>query len=58
MKYEGVWDAQKVYRVGDFVTKGGSLWHCSDTNTGVMPGSNSDTWKLAVKHGKDVRERR
>ena len=35
MKYEGVWDAEKVYRVGDFVTDGGSLWHCSDTNIGA-----------------------
>jgi len=50
MKYEGVSDAEKVYRVGDFVTDGGSLWHCSDTNIGVRPGS-SDAWRLAVKRG-------
>ena len=55
MKYEGVWDAEKVYRVGDFVTDGGSLWHCSDTNIGVRPGS-SDAWRLAVKRGRDGRD--
>jgi hypothetical protein len=49
-KYEGVWDAEKVYCVADFVTDGGSLWHCSDTNIGVRPGS-SDAWRLAVKRG-------
>jgi hypothetical protein len=58
MKYEGVWDERKVYRVGDFVTKGGSMWHCFDTNTGVLPGSNSDVWKLAVRAGKDGKDAR
>lgn len=56
MKYEGVWDERAVYRVGDFVTKGGSMWHCFDTNTGVLPGSNSDVWKLAVRAGKDGKD--
>ena len=55
MKYCGVWDDQKVYIVGDFVTDGGSLWHCSDANCGVRPGS-SDAWQLAVKKGRDGRD--
>lgn len=56
MAYQGVWDAGKVYSVGDFVTKSGSLWHCADSNKGVQPGTGN-AWKLAVKRGRD-RERR
>jgi hypothetical protein len=55
LKYQGVWAAEKVYSVGDFVTDHGSLWHCWDTNVGVRPGS-SDTWQLAVQRGKDGRD--
>lgn len=52
LTYQGVWDAEKVYHVGDFVTDHGSLWHCWDANVGVRPGS-SDTWQLAVQRGRD-----
>jgi hypothetical protein len=55
MKYEGVWAAEKVYNVGDFVTDQGSLWHCWDANCGVRPGS-SDAWQLAVRKGRDGRD--
>ncbi len=56
MKYCGVFDATKVYHVGDFVTDGGSLWHCADTNIGARPGS-SEAWQLAVKRGRDGKGR-
>jgi hypothetical protein len=56
MKYEGVWDDQKVYQRGDFVTKDGSLWHCAETHCGIEPGTRPDTWKLAVKRGKDGKD--
>jgi hypothetical protein len=54
LKYCGVWAAEKVYNVGDFVTDHGSLWHCWDGNVGVRPGS-SDTWQLAVQRGRDAK---
>jgi hypothetical protein len=57
LAYQGTWDEQKVYHVGDFVTDGGSLFCCRDSNVGVRPGS-SDAWQLAVKRGKDGRDRR
>jgi len=55
MKYEGVWDPERVYTVGDFVTDDGSLWHCSDACVGVRPGNpgSSQAWRLAVKRGRD-----
>lgn len=56
IKYCGTWDAEKVYSVGDFVTDDGSLWHCSDSNVGVRPGS-SEAWRLAVKRGRDGKGR-
>jgi hypothetical protein len=56
-KYVGVWDHQKVYQRGDFVTRSGCLWHCWETHCGVEPGS-SDTWQLAVKCGRDGKDAR
>jgi hypothetical protein len=55
MKYEGVWDEQKVYRIGDFCTDGGSMFCCRESNVGARPGS-SDAWQLAVKKGRDGRD--
>jgi hypothetical protein len=56
MKYQGVWDSEKVYANGDFVTDDGSLWHCSDVCRGVRPGSGT-AWQLAVKRGRDGNRR-
>ena len=52
--YRGVW-AVGSYRVGNFVTYGGSLWHCDRDNTDTKPGTDASAWTLAVKHGKDLR---
>jgi hypothetical protein len=55
MTYQGTWDVEKVYRVGDFVTNDGSLWHCERECIGVRPPA--ETWVLAVKKGRDGRGR-
>jgi hypothetical protein len=56
MKYCGVWDPEKTYGIGDFVTDDGSIWHCEVQCTGVRPPSS--TWMLACKRGKDGRDKR
>jgi hypothetical protein len=57
MKYCGVFDLQQNYKVGDFVTDDGSLWHCCSPTCGVRPGSMPEIWQLAVKRGRDARGR-
>lgn len=57
MKYCGVFEMERVYSPGQFVTHGGSLWHCQAATVGGRPGS-SDSWRLAVKHGRDIRQGR
>ena len=51
MKYCGVHKGGTVYYLGNFVTHGGSLWHCN-TPTLDVPGT-SDAWTLAAKRGSD-----
>ena len=55
LTYAGVWSPTKAYSAGTFVTHGGGLWYCSDTNVGVQPGNGSSSWKLAVKRGRAER---
>lgn len=52
--YRGVW-AVGSYKRGNFVTFGGSLWHCDRDNTDTKPGTDASAWTLAVKHGQDLR---
>ena len=52
--YRGVW-AVGSYRRGNFVTFGGSVWHCDADNTDCKPGTDPNVWTLAVKRGKDAR---
>ena len=54
-RYVGVWATGKYHR-GNFVTHGGSLWHCN-LDTDRMPGRDAQAWTLCVKHGKDGRDR-
>ena len=49
MKYCGIWEEQREYLRGNFVTTNGSLWH-AEQPTRSRPGSDS-TWRLAVKRG-------
>jgi hypothetical protein len=57
MKYEGVWNSEKAYSAGDFVTDKGSLFICKDGCINVRPGT-SNAWQLAVQRGRDGRDRR
>jgi hypothetical protein len=54
--YKGVHCDGQEYRRGSCVTHGGSMW-IATTDTAERPGRSS-AWKLAVKHGRDVREQR
>jgi hypothetical protein len=55
MKYQGIWDADRTYYVGDFVTNDGSVWHCDQACAGVRPPAS--TWTLACKRGRDAKGR-
>lgn len=55
-KYMGPHVEGTDYRKGDFVTLGGSLWHCN-YQTRARPGEGFD-WTLCVKRGRDARDLR
>jgi hypothetical protein len=50
----GVWKEGETYDKGEWVTHHGSLW-IAQAQTSERPPSN--TWRLAVKSGRDARER-
>jgi hypothetical protein len=54
-KYQGPYEAGRVYVAGDTVTAGGSVWHCAAPTTAARPGDGVTGWQLAVKHGRDLR---
>lgn len=51
----GVW-TERVYQKGDCVTWGGSLWICQ-RETSAKPDSPDSGWRLAVKKGRDGRDK-
>lgn len=51
LKYMGVYRSDKIYLAGNFVTYGGSLWHCNAATSDV-PGEGQN-WTLAAKRGND-----
>lgn len=51
----GVW-TERVYEKGDCVTWGGSLWICQ-RETSAKPDSPDSGWRLAVKKGRDGRDK-
>jgi hypothetical protein len=55
IKYKGVVSEGATYEEGDFVTWGGSIWHC-DEPTSERPREGHKSWTLAVKKGRDYRE--
>ena len=55
--YCGVWSEGTDYRAGDAVTNDGSLWICRRA-CATEPGVDFDSWTLAVKRGRDGRDRR
>jgi integrin beta 3 len=50
----GVYSEEREYATGDAVTWGGSLW-IAQAPTAQKPGQ-SDTWRLAVKRGRDGKD--
>lgn len=55
LPYQGVWKPGQTYSPGQFVTRGGSMWHCRNA-TEEPPGSGGENWELAVKRGKDGKD--
>ena len=51
----GVW-TERVYQKGDCVTWGGSLWVCQ-RETSAKPDSPDSGWRLAVKKGRDGKDK-
>lgn len=54
--YQGVFKQGSRYEQGDAVTFGGSIW-IAQTDTNSRPQTD-DTWKLAVKSGRDGKDAR
>lgn len=52
--YKGVYEQDESYEPDDMVTFGGSVW-VAGAETKSKPGTD-DTWKLAVKKGRDGRD--
>lgn len=52
--YRGVFDERETYDAHDMVTWGGSVW-AATASTKAKPGSD-DTWRLAVKKGRDGKD--
>jgi len=55
LQYCGVYVGGKSYGIGDAVTSDGSLWICR-ADTAAKPGADG-AWQLAVKRGRDARDR-
>ncbi|QZP08193.1 phage portal protein [Caenibius sp. WL] len=53
--YQGVYEQGRKYERGQFVTRGGSMWHCKRQTT-ETPGESPDHWQLAVKKGRDGKD--
>src|SRR5690242_497594 len=54
IKYCGVYQRAAVYKRGDCVTYGGSMW-CAmvDVQPMAKPGE-AECWQLSMKHGRDA----
>jgi integrin beta 3 len=55
MIYREIWKSDVRYETGDTVTWAGSLW-VAKADTSEKPGSDSEAWRLAAKHGRDGRD--
>lgn len=53
--YRGVFREGQAYDRGDWVTWGGSGWHCN-IDTKEKPGDGSKNWTLCIKKGRDGRD--
>ena len=55
IKYCGVYQRAAVYKRGDCVSYGGSMWCAiADVQPTELPPGKSDHWQLSVKHGRDA----
>jgi len=57
MIYRDVYQAGQTYLPGDCVTFAGSIWHCYAETTDRPNDVGSTGWRLAVKRGRDGRNR-
>lgn len=55
--YRDVFKAGTEYQPGDTVTWGGSMWHCNEPTTDKPGETGSKGWTLAVKRGRDLRDK-
>jgi len=55
--YRDVFKSGTEYQPGDTVTWGGSMWHCNEPTTDKPGESGSKGWTLAVKKGRDLRDK-
>jgi hypothetical protein len=53
-RFVGPHEPEMKYNAGNFVVKGGSLWHCR-ADTKMAPGE-TDCWVLVAKRGNDGRD--
>lgn len=49
MRYCGIWSDRGIYKMGNFVTHSGSLWHANVDHVSTVPGQDPTAWTLAVK---------
>lgn len=57
LSYKGVWKQGEETNPGEFVTSGGSVWHCNK-KTLSRPGDDPSSFTLAVKRGADGKDAR
>lgn len=55
--YRDVFKAGTEYQPGDTVTWGGSMWHCNESTKDKPGETGSKGWTLAVKKGRDLRDK-
>lgn len=55
--YRDVFKTGTEYQPGDTVTWGGSMWHCNEATSDKPGEAGSKGWTLAVKKGRDLRDK-
>ncbi|QMA47774.1 phage gp6-like head-tail connector protein [Citrobacter freundii] len=55
--YRDVFKSGTEYQPGDTVTWGGSMWHCNEITIDKPGEPGSKGWTLAVKKGRDLRDK-
>lgn len=51
----GVWEVERTYKAGSFVSHSGSGWVATIESKGARPGEGS-CWRLAIKRGRDGKD--